>query len=204
MRIIQSWIWRATNLTNIQFIQCTCNMSEKHAINLIVTQWITIMQWSWNRTKNHLIALSTFCRKMTNNNENLSEQISKKQLYRVWNWMKKSYDCTYNEFHNYKFSYDCNMQQISHRTKYKCQTTSKQIVEYIVLFLSRWFVCTINSWQNVSIWKTIVHFMSRNIDFSNSFLFRLCKRKSKKLRRFFRRMCKCNKMNRYANIKKFQ
>ena len=50
----------------------------------------------------------------------------------------KSYDRIRNESRNYKFSYDCDMQQSSHEAKYKRSTTLKRDrnIEYIY-FLSR-------------------------------------------------------------------
>ena len=73
----ESWIRRTYSLLN------------KHAIDLKSSQWVTNMQWIRSRTKNHLITLSTFCQKMTNNIENLFEQIFEKQLYRIWSRMRR-------------------------------------------------------------------------------------------------------------------
>ena len=115
------------------------------------------------------------------------DEDSQSELYR-------SYDCTHNRSRSYQSSYDWDMrseadfsiQRILHEAEYKRQTTLKQTVEYIVLSLSRWFVCKIDSWRNVSIYMLqciqtrIIHFMKHSIGSSP---LRMCRRRNKRLRR---------------------
>ena len=105
----ESWIQRIYSLLN------------EHAIELMSSQWVTNMQWARSRTRNHLITLSTFCRKMTNNIESLFEQIFEKQLYRIWSRVRKSYDCTHNESRIYKSSYDCVCNEFRIYKSYECR-----------------------------------------------------------------------------------
>ena len=73
--------WRIMNLTNIQFAQCTCNRFDEHAICLTSSQLIAIMQWVRIRARNYFLTLfSLLYQKMTNNIENLLEQVFEKRL----------------------------------------------------------------------------------------------------------------------------